>query len=85
MTNEFLGFITPQFELLQLSFLTLILAMFFGTIISTQLNAKDESWNKNWNNGTIEDNRDNLDIDHGSVTDLWNAVSAQPKVYCHKI
>lgn len=77
MTNEFLGFITPQFELLQLSFLTLILAMFFGTIISTQLNAKDESWNKNWNNGTIEDNRDNLDIDHGSVTDLWNAVATK--------
>lgn len=77
MSNEFIGFITPQFELLQLSFLIIILVMFFGAIISVHLNAKDASWNRNWNNGTIEDNRDNLDIDHGSVTDLWNAIATK--------
>lgn len=76
-TSEFFGFIAPQFEALQLSFFILIMAMFFGTIISTHLNAKDASWGKNWNNGTPDDLSDDLDIDHGSVTDLWHAVATK--------
>ena len=76
-TSEFFGFIAPQFEALQLSFFILILAMFFGTIISTHLNAKDASWGKNWNNGTPDDLSDDLDIDHGSVTDLWYAFATK--------
>ena len=46
-TSEFLGFITPQLEPLQLSFFVLIVIMFLGTIISTHLNAKDASWAHN--------------------------------------
>lgn len=76
-TSEFLSFIAPQFEPLQLSFFILILAMFFGTIISTHLNAKDASWENNWNSGTPDDLSDDLDIDHGSVTDLWHAVATK--------
>lgn len=76
-TSEFFAFIAPQLEPLQLSFFILILAMFFGTIISTHLNAKDASWGKNWNNGTPDDLSDDLDIDHGSVTDLWQAVATK--------
>ncbi len=75
--SEFFGFITPQFELLQLSFFILILAMFFGAIITTHLNAKDASWERNWNNGTPDDYSDDLDVDHGSVTDLWHAVETK--------
>ena len=76
-SSEFLGFISPQLEPLQLSFFILILAMFFGTVISTYLNAKDASWQKNWNNGSPDDHTDDLDIDHGSVTDLWHAVATK--------
>lgn len=76
-TSDLLGFIVPQFEPLQLSFFILILAMFFGTIISTYLNARDASWEKNWNNGTPDDRSDDLDIDHGSVTDLWHVVATK--------
>ena len=75
--SEVLGFIAPQFEVLQLSFLIIIFGLFFGTIISTHLNAKDASWEKNWNNGTPDDCSDDLDIDHGSVTDLWYAVATK--------
>lgn len=75
--NEFIAFLVPQLEPLQLSFFTLIVAMFFGTIISTHLNAKGASWGKNWNNGTPDDLSDDLDIDHGSVTDLWQAVATK--------
>lgn len=76
-TNEFLNFIAPQLEPLQMSFFILILAMFFGTVISTHLNARDSSWRKNWSNGTTDDRSDDLDIDHGSVTDLWHAVATK--------
>ena len=75
--SEFFSFITPQFELLQFSFFILILAMFFGAIITTHLNAKDASWERNWNNGTPDDYSDDLDVDHGSVTDLWHAVETK--------
>jgi hypothetical protein len=75
--SEFFGFITPQFELLQLSFFILILSMFFGVILTTHLNAKDASWEKNWNNGTPDDYSDDLDVDHGSVTDLCHAVETK--------
>ncbi|MDD2882858.1 MAG: hypothetical protein PHQ58_20800 [Rhodoferax sp.] len=75
--SELLGFIAPQLEPLQLSFFILILVMFFGTIFSTLLNAKDAAWEKNWNNGTPDDYSDDLDIDHGSVTDLWHAVATK--------
>jgi hypothetical protein len=76
-TSELLGFITPQPESLQLIFFILIVTMFVGTVISTHLNAKDASWEKNWNNGTSGDFSDELDIDHGSVTDLWHAVETK--------
>ena len=75
--SEFFGFITPQNEPLQLGFFVLIVTMFFGTIISTWLNAKGASWEGNWNNGTPDDRSDDLDIDHGSVTDLWHAVATK--------
>ena len=75
--SELLGFIVPQFEPLQMAFFILILAMFFGTIISTHMNAKEASWESNWSNGTPNDHSDDLDIDHGSVTDLWHAVTTK--------
>jgi hypothetical protein len=75
--GEFLNFIFPQFELLQMSFFALILAMFLGIIISAHLNAKATSWEKNWHNNTPDDRSDDLDIDHGSVTDLWHAVATK--------
>lgn len=76
-TSELLSFILPQAELLQMSFFVLILAMFFGIVIATHLSAKDASWEKNWNNNTPDDRSDDLDIDHGSVTDLWHAVATK--------
>jgi len=75
--HELLNFIIPQAEPLQLAFFMLIVAMFIGTNISTHLNATDASWEKNWNNGTSDDSSDDLDIDHGSVTDLWHAVATK--------
>lgn len=76
-SSEILGFIAPQFEPLQLSFFVLIVAMFIGTIVSTHWNAKNSSWERIWNNGTPNDHSDDLDIDHGSVTDLWHAVATK--------
>lgn len=60
-----------------MGFFVLILTMFFGIVIATHLSAKDTSWEKNWNHNTPDDRSDDLDIDHGSVTDLWHAVATK--------
>lgn len=75
--SEILEFLIPQAEPMQMGFFILILAMFLATVVSTWLNAKPTLWEKNWNNGTADDRSDDLDIDHGSVTDLWHAVATK--------
>lgn len=53
--------------------------MMLVTISATHWYARDASWAKKWNNGTLDDLNDDLDIDHGSVTDLWHAVETSPE------
>jgi len=78
--SDVLDFIRPDFSNgLQLPFALLLLFMFFGTIISTHFSARDEKWEKKWNNSTPDNKKDDLDIDHGSVTDLWHAVATFPE------
>jgi len=78
--SDVLDFVRPEFNNgLQLPFALLLLSMFFGTIISTHFSARDEKWEKKWNNNTPDNKKDDLDIDHGSVTDLWHAVATFPE------
>ena len=77
--TEFFEFIFPQYELLQISFLVLILSMMMLTIITTHKYANAAHWEKKWNGNTPDDHHDDLDIDHGSVTDIWNAVATAPE------
>lgn len=77
--SEFFDFIFPQNELLQLSFLVLIVSMMMLTIITTHKYANAAHWEKKWNGNTPDDHQDDLDIDHGSVTDIWNAVATAPE------
>ncbi|MEQ1602790.1 MAG: hypothetical protein ABL885_13605 [Methylophilaceae bacterium] len=77
--TELFEFLSPQAEPLQLGFFLLILVMMLVTISATHWYARDASWAKKWNNGTLDDLNDDLDIDHGSVTDLWHAVETSPE------
>lgn len=78
--SEVLDFLLPQWsDPLQVVFLTLILTMMILTIATTHWYASQSSWEKKWNGNTPNDHTDDLDIDHGSVTDIWNAVATSPE------
>lgn len=78
--EEVLSFLLPQSgDILQAGFLTIILLMMGLTIISAHLTARPASWERKWNRGTPHDLSDDLDIEHGSVTDLWHAVATAPE------
>ncbi|WP_118788670.1 hypothetical protein [Haemophilus haemolyticus] len=67
---------TGNIEPLPLFFFTLILIVFLVTVISTKLNAKTESWEKNWlrdQNKKIS----KLDIEQGSVIDLSQLIATK--------
>nr|WP_320125897.1 hypothetical protein [uncultured Shewanella sp.] len=75
-----LNFLIPDLsDPLQVTFLFLILFMMSFTIISAHVIAKPKSWEVKWNRGTPNKPSDNIEIEHGSVTDLWNAVATAPE------
>lgn len=78
--NEILSFLLPQFsDPLQLTFFLIILGVILATIVSTHRAANPKSWEYKWNRGTPDDPSDDLEIGHGSVTDLWHAVATVPE------
>ena len=78
--NEILSFLLPQFDdPLQLVFFIIILFMIGFTVISAHRTARPVAWEHKWNRGTPDDTTDDLDIEHGSVTDLWHAVATAPE------
>jgi methyl-accepting chemotaxis protein len=78
--GEVMSFILPQMDdPIQITFLLIILVLMIGTMVSAHLTARTVSWEKKWNRGTPDDSSDDLDIEHGSVTDLWHAVATAPE------
>ena len=76
INNELAEFLLPDFsDPLQVVFLSLILLLMTYSVISAHLAARPSEWQKKWDRGTPDDKSDDLDIEHGSVTDLWNAVA----------
>jgi archaellum component FlaC len=73
--NEVIAFLLPQLgDPIQAIFFATILLMMAYTIGGAHYAARPSQWEKKWNRGT-ETTEDDLDIDHGSVTDLWHAVA----------
>lgn len=78
--NEILGFLLPQWsDPLQLTFFLIILGLIMATILSAHRTARASAWEHKWNRGTPDDPTDDLEIGHGSVTDLWQAVATAPE------
>jgi methyl-accepting chemotaxis protein len=78
--SEVISFLLPEFsDPLQVGFFALILLMMAFTIVSAHLRARPASWERKWNRGTPDDCSDDLDIEHGSVTDLWHAIATAPE------
>lgn len=80
ITGELINFLAPKFDdPLQVGFLYIIAGMIGYTVISAHVAARPTSWEKKWNRGTPDSKDDDLDIEHGSVTDLWHAVATAPE------
>lgn len=77
--DDILAFLAPQAEPLQLTFFLLLAGFALATIVATHRTARPASWERKWNRGTPDDASDDLDIEHGSVTDLWHAVATAPE------
>ncbi|WP_409420823.1 hypothetical protein ABHF91_13705 [Pseudaeromonas sp. ZJS20] len=78
--HDIMGFLLPNFaDPIQVAFMSILLLMMGLTIISTHMLATPKSWENKWNRGTPNDESDDLDIEHGSVTDLWHAVATAPE------
>lgn len=76
VAGELIDFLIPNFDdPLQVGFLLIIAAMILYTTVSAHWSARPASWEKKWNRGTPDRDDDDLDIEHGSVTDLWHAVA----------
>ncbi len=74
--QEMIGFLTPSFnEPIQLIFFTLMMGGAVFTVIKVKLSATPENWEQKWNGGTVNDFSDDLDAEHGSVSDISNAVA----------
>ena len=78
--REVIDFILPRAgDPLQIGFLAIILTLMCSTMISAHWYARAASWEHKWNRGTPNDSSGDLDIEHGSVTDLWYAVATAPE------
>lgn len=78
--HDVIDFLLPNLaDPIQIAFISILLLMMGLTIISTHMCATPTSWQNKWNHGTPNDESDDLDIEHGSVTDLWHAVATAPE------
>ncbi len=77
--SKLLEFLLPQANFLQIFFSASMSIVVCYTVISTYLAARPMFWERNWNRGTLNNPSGNLDIEHGSVTDLWHAVATVPE------
>lgn len=78
--HDVLDFLLPNFgDPLQVAFMIILLVMILATVISAHKYAGPAAWEQKWNRGTPNDDSDDLDIEHGSVTDLWHAVATGPE------
>lgn len=74
-TREIIDFLLPQWsDPIQFTFFIVIALMMAYAIGGAHYAARPSEWEKKWNRGT-ETTEDDLDIEHGSVTDLWHAVA----------
>jgi hypothetical protein len=77
-SKEILSFLVPNLsDFIQLSFFLVMFGATAFTIFKVKRSAKPEKWEEKWNGGTFDDLSDDLDAEHGSVSDISNAVSTK--------
>jgi len=77
MNNELVLFLIPNLDRMQIIFFVLIVGLSLLSILSVHKNAISTSWENNWNNSNEENSSNYLDVEHGSVDDIYNAVATK--------
>lgn len=77
MKLEFIEFLLPQFEWMQVLFFLLIFGTTFFLVWKVNRSANPQNWEKNWHNGKESDKSGDLDTEHGSVHDISQAVATK--------
>ena len=75
--NEILGFMNPFSDLLSTIFIVSMVMASIGTVIWLSLSANTTQWEKNWHGENLDSINQNLDDEHGSITDLSDAVATK--------
>lgn len=77
MKIEIIDFILPGFDSIQIIFGTIIYGLLITTIFFVRRSATAANWGHNWQGRTSNDTSDDIDAQHGSVTDLSHAVATK--------
>lgn len=77
MKIEIIDFILPGFDAIQIIFGTIIFGLLITTIFFVRRSATAANWGHNWQGRTSNDTSDDIDAQHGSVTDLSHAVATK--------
>ena len=75
--NEILGFMNPFSDLLSTIFIVSMVMASIGTVIWLSLSANTTQWEKNWHGENLDSINQNLNDEHGSITDLSDAVATK--------
>lgn len=79
MKLEFLEFLVPQLDWMQVFFFLLIFGTTLTIVWKVKRSATPQNWEKNWHNGKEIDKSSDLDAEHGSVHDICQAVATKPE------
>ncbi|EKN3392664.1 hypothetical protein O1Y80_000815 [Yersinia enterocolitica] len=74
--HEFLAFLLPDFEIIQLMFGGMMLFLVLLTMILLSRQANQQHWERKWQGSTAENGADDLDVEHGSVSEISAAVAS---------
>lgn len=77
MILDVANFLLPQIDAIQITFGLLIFGPLLLTIFMVRRDATPARWESHWNGSTQNDNSDDLDAGHGSVTDICHVVATK--------
>ncbi|MDY4335691.1 hypothetical protein SOV78_17010 [Pectobacterium brasiliense] len=74
--HEFLAFLLPEFDIIQLMFGGVMLFLVLLTIVQLSRQANVQFWENKWQGNVSSESTDALDVEHGSVNEISEVVAS---------
>ncbi|RRO03035.1 hypothetical protein [Pectobacterium aquaticum] len=74
--HEFLAFLLPEFDIIQLMFGGVMLFLVLLTIVKLSRQANVKFWENKWQGNVSSESTDALDVEHGSVNEISEVVAS---------